>query len=487
MNNASVWKRISTVLLACAAMSIAASAQTFTNLVGFDYTDGAYPYYGSLTQGVDGNLYGTTNLGGATSMGTVFRITASGTLTTLYSFCVQGPPCIDGEEPYGGLVQAPDGNFYGTTSNGGANGWGTVFKITPSGKFTTVYSFCPQGFPCADGFFPYAGLVQGADGNFYGTTQQGGANGQGTVFKLTAGGTLTTLYSFCALTSCADGALLYAGLIQASDGSLYGTTLVGGAHGAGTVFKITAAGALTTVHSFDITDGSNPYSGLVQASDGNFYGTTANGGKRDDGTIFKITPAGKLTTIYNFCSITYCPDGVVPYGDLVQATDGSLDGTTLAGGANNSGIIFKLSADGALTTLYSFCADGYPNCTDGGEPFAGLLQATNGDFYGTTFEGGDLSCSPPFGCGSIFSLSTGLGPFVKTLPAAGKVGVQVGILGTDLTGATNVTFNGTAAQFTVRSPSLILSHVPAGATTGTVEVTLPSGTLSSNVPFYVLK
>ena len=309
----------------------------------------------------------------------------------------------------------------------------------------------------------------------------------GTVFKVTPAGALTTLYSFCALAACADGELPQAPLIQATDGNFYGTTPGGGVHGAGTVFRITPTGVLTTLHSFDATDGANPYSGLVQASNGAFYGTTADGGRRDEGTIFEMTPSGKLKTIYNFCSIPYCPDGVVPYAGLIQANDGRFYGTTDAGGATNSGVIFKITVNGTLTTLYSFCAEGYPNCTDGGNPFAGLLQGTDGNFYGTTFEGGDPTCTTNLGCGSVFSLSTGLTSFVKSLPGAGKVGARIGILGTDLTGATQVTFNGTAAQFTVQSPTLIVTLVPAGATSGTIQVTLPNGTLSSNVPFYVLR
>ena len=486
MKNGSVCKRIGMVGVLCLASVVSLAAQNFTNLVGFDYTDGAYPYYGSLIQGPDGNYYGMTSAGGTMGQGTIFKISMSGELTTLYSFCSQGFPCSDGQQPYGGLSLGTDGYFYGTTSNGGANSLGTVFKMTTGAKLTTIYSFCPSGFPCSDGYFPYAGLVQGTDGNFYGMAQQGGANGFGTVFKITPVGALTTLYSFCLLSACADGSLPQAPLIQATDGNFYGTTPGGGAHGAGTVFRITPAGALTSLHSFNSTDGAVPYAGLVQASNGALYGTTADGGRRDVGTIFEITLTGKLRTVYNFCSIPYCPDGSVPYGGLVQATDGNLYGTTLAGGATSNGVIFELSSDGTLTTLYSFCADGYPNCGDGYDPFAGLVQATNGNFYGTTLEGGDLTCSAPFGCGSLFSLAIGLTPFVKTLPGAGRVGAKVGILGNDLTGAMQVTFNGTAAQFTVPSATLIVTSVPAGATTGTIKVTLPGGTLSSNVPFYVL-
>jgi len=189
----------------------------------------------------------------------------------------------DGAWPYAGLVQASDGNFYGTTTGGGANGAGTVFKVTPAGRLTTLYNFCYQGYPCSDGGDPYAGLIQATDGNFYGTTLGGGASGDGTVFKITPSGTLTTLYNF----GGADGAVPYGGLIQATDGNFYGTTSGGGASGDGSVFKITPSGTLTTLHSFADSDGASP-DGLVQATDGNFYGTTYGGGAYGDGTVFRL-------------------------------------------------------------------------------------------------------------------------------------------------------------------------------------------------------
>jgi uncharacterized protein (TIGR03437 family) len=230
-------------------------------------------------------------------------MTPGGTLTTLYAFCSQAN-CSDGQEPGAGLIQASDGNFYGTTSLGGIfpndalsgapNGYGTVFKITPGGALTTLYRFCSMGGSCADGEDPSGALIQASDGNFYGITLGGGANARpygGTVFKITPGGTLTTLYSFCALANCADGNSPYAGLIQASDGNFYGTTSGGGAHGYGTVFRITPGGTLTTVDSFDGADGASPLAGLIQASDGNLYGTTYEGGAYGSGTVFKLTLA----------------------------------------------------------------------------------------------------------------------------------------------------------------------------------------------------
>jgi uncharacterized repeat protein (TIGR03803 family) len=489
------WVRPCVVFVLCAATAIAVPGQTFTTLVGFDGTDGAAPYAGVI-QATDGNFYGTTVGGGASNYGTVFKMTASGTVTTLYSFCSQSG-CTDGSRPYAGLIQASDGDFYGTTEGGGKRNKGTVFRITSSGALTTLHSFCSQS-DCADGAYPDGALVQASDGDFYGTTYgvQGidTLAGYGTVFKITPSGALTTLHNFCSQSGCTDGINPQAGLVQAANGDLYGTTQNGGAYGLsyGTVFKITPSGTLTTLHSFCAqtnsegfcTDGYAPYAKLVQALNGDLYGTTNVGGVTDDGTVFKITPGGALTTFYSFCAQSGCPDGEIPQAALVQATNGDLYGTTPGGGivghcvvSFGCGTIFEITPGGGLTTLYSFCFQ--DRCTDGAEPSA-LFQATDGNFYGTT---GHFGVS---GGGTAFSLSVGLGPFVETQTTFGNVGAAVNILGTDLTGATSVTFNGTAAQFTVVSPSLITTTVPSGATTGTIQVVTPGGTLSSNVPFRVL-
>lgn len=230
---------------------------------------------------------------------------------------------------------------------------------------------------------------RGLNGNFYGPTGAGGANGGGTIFKITPAGTLTTLYSSCAETGCTDGNVPIAALIQATDGNFYGTTRHGGLYNDGTVFKMTPAGALTTLHSFfHGTDGSEPFARLVQAADGNFYGTTVSGGANGFGTVFKMTPTGTLTTLYSFCRESGCADGEVPQGGLIQATDGNFYGTTVYGGANSpgGGTIFKITPEGTLTTLYSFCAN--TGCTDGSNPVADLVQATDGNLYGTTYAGG---------------------------------------------------------------------------------------------------
>jgi uncharacterized repeat protein (TIGR03803 family) len=276
-------------------------------------------------------------------------------------------------------------------------------------------------------------------------------------------------------------------LVQAVDGNLYGTTYVGGAHGYGTVFKITPSGTFKTLHSFcsqsGCPDGEFPQTGLVQATNGNLYGTTIVGGAYGSGTIFEITPSGTLTTLYNVCSQSGCPDGNYLYAGLMQATDGNLYGIMDIGGANNGGTIFSMTLSGTLTTLHSFCSQ--PACADGQYPAAGLVQDTNGSLYGTTADGGANACSG-LTCGTVFSLSVGLPPFVETQPTAGKVGATVNILGTNLTGATSVNFSGKAATFTVVSSSEITTTVPAGATTGEVQVVTPGGTLLSSVSFRVL-
>jgi uncharacterized repeat protein (TIGR03803 family) len=464
------------VFLLWAVAAVALSAQTFTTLLSFDNADGANPM-ATLVQATNGNLYGTTAFGGyISSGGTVFKVTPNGTLTTLDKFCPQRN-CPDGEYVLAGLIQATDGDFYGGTNAGGAYGFGTVFKITPSGALTTLHSF--DG---TDGESPEAAMIQATDGNFYGTTSYGGDGptcslGCGTVFKITPSGTLTTLHSFDAT----DGEYPYGGLVQGSDGNFYGTTSQGGTDsscneglGCGTVFKITPTGVLVTLHSFDFSDGFYPQSALVQGANGEFYGTTSSGGANGyDGTVFKITPRGMLTTLHSFCSESACADGEAPSG-LVLATDGDFYGATEYGGTDNYGTVFKITPTGVLATLQDF--DGL---TGGGNPVAGLLQDTDGTFYGTT------EFSGAYGYGTIFTLSVGLGSFVETQPTSGPIGGTVKILGSDLTGATSVTFNGTAAVFAVDSHSLITATVPAGATTGKVQVTVPSGTLSSNVPFTV--
>ena len=492
-----VWRMGCAIAIFSVSTVIASLGQTFTTLGNFDNNNGSVPQT-TLIQGLDGNFYGTAEFGGVRhcrlGCGTIFRITPEGVMTLLHAFCIQDG-CPDGSYPMAGLVQATDGNFYGTTHSGGAttscpidpDGCGTVFKMTPGGKVETIYNFCSQA-NCTDGYYPYGALVQASDGNFYGTTQSGGVAfscllnqpGCGTVFKISRTGTLSTLHSFQGGT---DGAYPQAGLVQASDGLLYGT--VTGSYGGG-IFKVDSAGREQVVYSFCAlpycVDGAYPESRLVQGADGNLYGTTAGGGTNTTGclyggcgTVFKVTGNGALTVLHSFDS----SEGWGPYAELVQGTDGSFYGTTTQGGASGSGTIYEVSADGALTTLYNFCSQGGTACTDGDVAWGGLVQGTDGVLYGTTGSGG------AFGYGTVFSLTIGLGPFVETLPPAARAGTYVRILGTDLSGASSVTFNGTPTTFNVVKPSFIQAIVPLGATSGFVQVTTPSGTLTSNVPFRV--
>ncbi len=488
MTSTSLLKLAASVFLFFSALSIAALAQ-ITTLASFDGANGQDPGFpaAAFVQGTNGYLYGTTAIGGTNDEGTVFRMSVAGKLSTLYSFCPQ-PGCSDGIPPNPGLIQATDGNFYGTTSGGGNSNFGTIFKISPAGTLTTIYRFCSiSGLGCQDGANPEAGLLQASDGNLYGTTTDGGTYGRGTVFKITKAGVLTTVLSFSGVNGSNP---FFGSLIQGGDGNLYGMTLSGGANegcgtgvGCGTVFRMTLRGNLTTLYNFcsqlNCIDGSSPVGGLVQGTDGYLYGTTTEGGI-GYGTAFKITAPGKVVTLHSF-NFT---DGGNPEAALVQATDGNFYGTAPQGGAHGfGGTLFRITPAGDFTTLYDFCS--MSNCADGNGAFSSLIQATNGTLYGATSAGG-TSSNCIGGCGTAFSLSVGLGPFVETRLTSGRPGARVIVLGNALTGASAVSFNGTPAVFTVVSATEIVATVPIGATNGLVTVTTPNGTLNSNVPFHVL-
>jgi len=386
----SIAKAAGTLLVLCAVASLASSVPTFTTLVNFNYpSEGGLPY-STLVQGSDGNFYGMTLAGGITAdcqgsgCGTVFQMTPGGTLTTIYEF--DGAVVAGSFVP---LLQGTDGNFYSTGGTSPTT-YGAFFNVTPQGTLTVLYSFCALAH-CADGYAPQGALVQGIDGNFYGVTGAG-AFGSGTVFRMTPQGGLTTLYSFCpAGPACTDGRSS-SGLVPGSDGNYYGTTQGGGAYNNGTVFRITPQGVLTTIYSFcaqtNCPDGTSP-SALVLASDGDFYGTTFAGGispfcpsayTAGCGTVFKITPQGVLTTLYSFCTQTNCADGNRPEAPLIQATDGNLYGTTFSGGISapacgGCGTVFSITPSGTLTTLHAF------DFTDGDQIGPGVVQGIDGNFY----------------------------------------------------------------------------------------------------------
>jgi len=346
------------VLSSTAGLTVGGSLYVFTG------PDGGSPQ-GGLVQTADGSFYGTTAYGGVNGYGTVFKITTNGTLTTLVSFDYG-----NGASPAAGLVPGLDGNLYGTTEYGGPGGTGTVFKITTNGILTSLASL--DFF--ANGAYPTAGLIQGPDGNFYGTTAYGGPQGDGGVFSLTPSGVLTTLVLF----NMTNGAYPAAGLVQGGDGTFYGTTEFGGALNQGTVFSLTTNGVLTTLVSFDVEIGEQPSAGLVLGTNGSLYGTTACGGLGSAGTVFRLTTNGLLTTLVSFNG----PNGAYPMAGLVPDPNGNLYGTTTRGGDDDAGTLFRLAGDGTLTTILSFTG------ANGASPQAVLLPGLDGNLYGTAAAGG---------------------------------------------------------------------------------------------------
>jgi uncharacterized repeat protein (TIGR03803 family) len=353
---------------------------------GVGQPDALYPKAGLIMDSA-GNLYGTTYAGGPTGVGTVFKISATGAESVLYSFA--GPLVGDGGNPEGKLIMDSAGNLYGTTSLGGANNFGTVFKVSPTGAETVLYSFA--GGLASDGAYPQKDLVMDSAGNLYGTTSQGGAGGDGIVFKISAAGTETILHSFAG--SPTDGRAPMAGLMIDSAGNLYGTTDAGGvgAYDFGTIFTVSTDGAESILHTFTGIDGGNPRGNLIMDSAGNIYGTTASGGTATlltSGEVYMISPSGTLSVLHHFIGgITpEYTDGGYPHAGLVIDRDGNLYGTTSSGGtgANGEGTVFKVTAAGMETLLHSFAG----GTTDGNAPYGGLLLDSAGNLFGTTGVGG---------------------------------------------------------------------------------------------------
>ncbi len=343
---------------------------------------------GSLVQGRDGYFYGVTmsqhNYSSyLATFGSVFKVSPSGQLTVLKSFNF-----YDGAFPMGGLVEGRDGNFYGMTNYGGSSFAGTVFKISPAGAFTLLHSFDRS----SEGGHPLGRLVEGSDGNFYGMTSDGGSNSAGTIFKISPAGQLTVLKSF----DYADGAWPAGSLVEGRDGDFYGLAANGGSDNAGTAFKISPAGAFTVLKNFNSSDGANPMGGLVGGRDGDFYGMTYSGGEYGAGTVFKMSPTGAFTLLTSFGQ--HYASGANPMGDLVEGRDGDFYGLTNRGGLYGYGTVFKISPAGTFTPLKDLGAD----FTAGIYPQGSLVQGTDGNFYGTTYSGGESYWS---GFGTIFSIS----------------------------------------------------------------------------------
>ena len=361
----------------------AAPAQKLSVLYNFTGSkDGGNPYVGVI-QGPTG-FYGTTFSGGVYSAGTVFEVTRAGTETVLYSFSGG----TDGGQPDAALIRDSKGNLYGTTSNGGAHGIGTVFEVSPAGTETVLYSFT-----YADGASPSGGLIRDTAGNLYGTTSQGGSSGEGTVFKLDTTDTETVLHSFAG--GATDGAYPYfTRLHMDTAGNLYGVTEEGGASNLGVVFEISKSGDFSVLHSFagGTTDGAFPSGPLMRDSDGNLRGTTQAGGASNLGTIFELSSAGTLTLLHSFSGGK--TDGSYPYGGLVQDPTGNLYGTGVGGGASGVGAIYELSTAGTYTLLQSLTPK-----TAGAYPYGSLVVDAKGNLFGTALQGGKSSF------GTVFELT----------------------------------------------------------------------------------
>lgn len=443
------------VMIVFAASSLL-RAQTYTDIFDFDGTNhgccSIYP--GMLAQGRDGNLYGTTTQGGANNRGTIFKATLTGTVTVLHSFNL-----TDGAAPQGGLTLAADGNFYGSTPSGGSNSAGVIFKITPSGTYTVIYNFT-RG---TDGGFPKVSPVPGSDGALYGVTGIGGS----IVYKVTTAGVLTPLATLSLEP--------FGPLTLAADGKFYGVTNVGGTSSRGTAFSVTTTGVIKTIFNFADATGSLPYGPLLQPADGNFYGTAYTGGPLGGGVVYKLTAAGLYTVIHSFNS-TDRSQGINPTTGLVQGSDGFLYGVTSGGGAHLDGTIFKVKPDGT----------GYVDIVDldgahGSVPYSQPLLHTNGKIYGLTNTGGAHND------GVIYSLAAGLKAFIQPVPLRqAKVGASVGILGQNLSTATQVLFGSGAGTFTTTGNTYMNAKPATGATTGVITVKEPSGNLVSPLTFKIV-
>lgn len=471
MSIVSFLRKLGSCFLICALSTTAAYAQ-FSVL----YTYGSNPddpvdpqSNTAIAQGRDGNLYSTAIQGGANGYGAAFMITPSGALTVLYSFCSL-PACADGLRPSGGLTLGTDGNFYGTTSGGGNtdNGYGdgVVFNMTSGGALTVLHVFTAA----TDGNFPYAAPVEGLDGNFYGTTSVGGSGGCGTIYKVTPSGTFTVLHTFP--NSSTDGCAPHASLVLGTDGNLYGTA----SYGAYSTFKITPLGKYTHLTSSSALAGG--YAPLMQAPNGSFYGS--NGGQ-----IFRMTSSGAVSILHTSGGTTD-PNGSGYNSGVAWASDGNLYGDSTSGGTTTNcssnlgycGVIFKMTTGGAYTDLFDFeDADGFE-----GTP---VIQNTNGIIYGQTDFGGVISGNL-INAGTFWSWNNGLKPFVSFMPFTGHVGDQIQIFGQGFTDSSVVKFSGvTATETTLTGPTFILATVPAGTLDGYITVTTGTTTLKSLYKFLV--
>jgi len=399
--------------LASVLLSISVTAQVIIpicSLTNTGFSSPRNPRGGNLLIAPDGSFYGTTKYGGTGDFGTVFNVTTNGLFTVLANFDGSNT----GADPYGGVTLGLDGTLYGTTQFAGPHGNGTVFRLTTGGTLHILYSFSAMtwngtNYINNDGANPYATVMLAPDGYLYGTTANGGANGSGTVFKMTTNGFLTTLFSFDALApppnvaTNVSGGSPYAGLTRGPDGNLYGTTFVGGSETDGTAFRITPNGAFTLLTNFVGANGNGPQATMTLGPDGCMYGTTDNGGGGiggSAGTVFKLTTNGALIALVSFDSF----EGASPVAGVVFGTDGYLYGTTTGGGTNVAddwGTVFRATTNGILTTLADF------RSTNGWMAEAGVAFGRDGGLYGTTYFGGSAD---PNAAGEVYRLNVGLPP-----------------------------------------------------------------------------
>lgn len=452
---------------AIAGVVIPAHAQTFNVLYNAPGGNGvSYPAALAISQGRNGDLYTTSEQGG-TIYGTLFSFTPSAAVKIVDDSGF-------GYFTVSGVILGTDGQLYGTDQNGGTgvcgvSNCGRVYKVSASGRMTVLHNFVGT-----DGQDPHAPPILGANGKYYGTAPSSTAgDGISTAYSVTSSGAFTLLHTF----TTAEGQYVYGGLVQGSDGNLYGTSATGGANGVGTIFKMTTAGAVTVLHSFTGTDGNASYWPLIQASDGNYYGVTYAGGANNEGVIFKISSNGTYTVLYSLNNAN--GDGQSPNSSLVQGTDSKLYGVTAQGPSGVNGTIFNITTSGTFALLHTFSG------TDGANPSTPLIQDTNGVFYGATSNGGTVTtCND--GCGVIYSLGVGLNPFASLGSTSGKEGAKVGIFGQGFTASSVVKFGGTQATTVTRSGTTYLTAtVPAAALTGSVTVTTGATTLTSRQIFKV--
>ena len=437
----------------------------------------------------------------------------SQTYTLLYSFGSKNGDANYPASP-GMLAQSRGGRLFSTAGDGNSGNTGKVISLTTSGVeqilrnfpaakevtsgltlatdgqfygattdggdygFGSIFKITQDGVFTrlysfhggADGSHPVGPPIESLAGQFYGSANGGGSAGMGTIYKITKYGEFTLLHTFTG----ADGSGPTGPLTQGTDYFFYGTATGGGVNGDGTIFRVDRDGVFNLLHSFDGTHGQLPTVGLIQANDGDFYGVTPFGGTNSLGVVFKMDSGYSVTVLHNFDGTT---DGYGPWAPLLQATDGNLYGTANGGGPfNDGGVLFRISTAGGFSVLHNFTGG---SSGTGWRPLSALMQHTNGLLYGMTKAGGERNQ------GAFYSLNVGLKPFVSYLPTYGRAGAPVQILGQGFTADSTVSFNGVPANFTVVSSTYIRAFVPGGATTGPITVTTAFGTLTSNKVFIV--